>query len=65
MIWNLHVSPSVINQVMNVVHECSATCTFKETVEQVTIEREEVSNNKLTFVHDSFNNTFCLNIRYG
>ena len=56
------VSASNIRQAVSVVHECGTSCTFKNVIKTRNVEREQVDQQKLTFVHDYSNLMFCLNV---
>ena len=57
------ISSSNVRRPVNIVHECTPTCQFQETaVASRTIEREDVSSNKLVFMHDRQNSMYCFNI---
>ncbi len=42
----------IISRAISIVHECLNGCTFKETKQIQTVERESVKVNKLIFEHD-------------
>lgn len=44
------------------VHECTNSCTFQETMQARTVERENILCNKLVFQHDWSNPTYCFNV---
>ena len=57
------ISSSNVERPVNIVHECTPTCQFQESaVTSRTIEREDVSSNKLVFMHDRQNIMYCFNI---
>ena len=53
---------ATIIHVINIVHECTASCIFKASTKQHTVERQEVLKNTLTYYHDYHNNFFSLNL---
>ena len=56
------VSSSAVAAEVSFVHECDETCKFTDTLSCV-VEREEVSLQKLQFVHSYDRNyLYCLNI---
>ncbi|KAL5493197.1 hypothetical protein EMCRGX_G014341 [Ephydatia muelleri] len=44
------------------VHECTDTCIFQETMQARTVERENILCSKLVFQHDWSNPTYCCNV---
>ena len=56
------VPSTMIENVVSFVHQCDMECTFKETRVNRTQERETVSVNRLTFIHNLFNRSYCLNV---
>ena len=55
------VHSTSILRATSIVHECSPSCNFMYTPHSVQQERENVTVNKLTFVHDYSNTTYSLN----
>ena len=56
------VLSSRINRIVNIVHECTETCVFRDSTELQTIEREETPRLALIYDHDNSNNIYSLNI---
>ena len=56
------VSAKNIRQVISIIHECGTTCKFETVMRNKNIEREQVDQQRLTFVHDYSNLMFCLNV---
>ena len=56
------VLSSRIYGIVNIVHECTETCVFRESTELQTIEREETPRLGLIYYHDNCNNIYSLNI---
>ena len=56
------VSAKNIRQVISIIHECGTTCKFDTVMRSKNIEREQVDQQRLTFVHDYSNLMFCLNV---
>ncbi len=59
-IFQCNPSDSISHSV-SMLHECTASCTFKRGVTE-TIERENVQSSKLVFEHDFSNNLYSFNI---
>ena len=58
----ISLPPHSISRAISIVHECLSGCTFKETEQIQTVERESVKVNKLIFEHDWSNPHYCWNI---
>ena len=50
-----------IRRAVSFVHQCSATCHFEEGPTPVQIEREQMSQTMLHFMHDFSNKMYCYN----
>jgi hypothetical protein len=51
-----------VRRSVNMVHQCTQSCTFQESPSAETCEREKIMCNKLSFVHDLRNTTYCFNV---
>ena len=51
-----------VRRSVNMVHQCTQSCTFQESPSVETCEREKIMCNKLSFVHDLRNITYCFNV---
>ena len=47
---------------VSIFHECTDKCTYIHGTRALTLEREEVEHQTLTFHHDNTNNYYSLNI---
>ncbi len=56
------VPVSNVLRAVSVVHQCGESCTFENMACTTRTEREQVSCNKLTYIHDFNNNMYCLNV---
>ena len=45
---------------VNMVHQCTQSCTFQESLSAETCEREKIMCNKLSFVHDLIIVSMCI-----
>lgn len=60
---DLHIlSVSFVVKPVSVVHCCTDSCNFMDSVASINIEREYIASSKLVFVHDPHNYLFCYNI---
>ena len=51
-----------VRRSVNMVHQGTQSCTFQESPSAETFEREKIVCNKLLFVHDLRNTTYCFNV---
>ena len=51
-----------IQKPVNIVHECTDSCTFSEVATTLSVEREQLVSTKLTYIHDWNNPYYCYNI---
>ena len=51
-----------VRRSVNMVHQCAQSCTFQESPSAETCERETIWCNRLSFVHDLRNTTYCFNV---
>ncbi|KAL5489080.1 hypothetical protein EMCRGX_G018130 [Ephydatia muelleri] len=51
-----------IQRPVNIVHECTDSCTFSEVATTLSVEREQLVSTKLTYIHDWDNPYYCYNI---
>ncbi|KAL5500104.1 hypothetical protein EMCRGX_G011607 [Ephydatia muelleri] len=59
----LFIVPSAdIQRPVNIVHECTDSCTFSEVATTLSVEREQLVSTKLTYIHDWDNPYYCYNI---
>jgi len=72
MTLNVHFSPyhghyftvdsTRIQKAVSMVHECGNHCKFEKSVILNTVEREQVADTKLVFLHDWTQLLYCLNV---
>lgn len=55
------VTPTSLVRSVSIVHQCSSSCVFKETVSRTLVEREAIESRRIVFEHDWSNDVFCLN----
>ena len=51
-----------IKRAVSFVHECSASCVYKEVTSVHNVEREEAVQKELILQHDYSNTSYCLNV---
>lgn len=51
-----------ISHSISIVHECTASYSFKRADTATRIEREDILSRKVVFEHDFCNNLYCYNI---
>ena len=56
-----YVDPTSLVRSISIVHQCSSSCVFKETVSRMLVEREAIESHRIIFEHDWSNDMFCLN----
>ncbi len=60
----LVISTNLVLTSVSIIHNCTNTCTFitGHYAPKLTIEREHICNNRLSFNHDYTNKMYCINI---
>ena len=56
------VPSTSIFQSVSIIHQCTSTCMCKLLSDTTQIERQTVTKQMLTFVHDFCNHLYCFNI---
>lgn len=51
-----------VKKAVSVVHECTETCCFVNTVQHRNVEREQISQSNLVYKHDFHNCMYSLNV---
>ena len=56
------LTPQKIDRAVSFVHHCNATCHFRATQVNQSVERETIPVSRNCFIHDLTNRCYCLNV---